>query len=81
MKLKQIGSKKLHYIENDRGIKLYFSYEEPIVLVTNDKIFVRSKFFSSTTTSHKNIAIKNHDIDDIEFQDEDRFEMHVKLYF
>lgn len=53
MRLQQIDNKKLYKVSLN-NCTIWFSYETPIAIYT-DELYVTNEYYSSTTSRHKNI--------------------------
>jgi len=51
------------------GVEIYFSYATPIAVRLFDRIVATKKFYSHTTSKHRNQIRTRTEVDDAEFQE------------
>jgi len=53
----EVVSKNITMISDGKK-KVFFSYEEPIIIIQGDTLVLNAERFSQTTAGHKNLIIK-----------------------
>ena len=78
MKLYQYGPNRHGFII-DEDTEVFFSYETPVCLMTEEGVVRTNKFFSKSTSRHINQWLRHHDIPDSYKKEVDQFELEDQI--
>lgn len=62
---KQIDKKAL-YVSYKNGYTIFKSYDTPIIFIHNNKVYTTDTKYSTTTSKHKNIIMKDFNFKDLQ---------------